>query len=203
MKQNRAYSMLEVKRVDDGSRVLEGVATTPSPDRMGDIIEPLGVSFKNPLPLLWQHRSDKPVGLVKFDKPTKDGITFRAELAQVDEPGVLKDRVDEAWQSIKANLVRAVSIGFRSLEMSFMKNGGIHFLKTEVMELSLVTIPANAEATITAVKSADEAMRAPARQKKRAPQASRKVANASDESRVPAPASPDPIIPRPLFGIGN
>jgi hypothetical protein len=47
---------------------------------MGDIVEPLGVKFKNPMPLLHQHDSEKPVGTVKFDKPTKDGITFTAQL---------------------------------------------------------------------------------------------------------------------------
>ena len=56
--------------------------------------------------------------------------------------------------------MRAVSIGFRSIEHAFMKDGGIRFLKTEVLELSLVTIPANAEATITAVKSIDRNLRA-------------------------------------------
>lgn len=152
---NRAYSLLTVKAVDEEKRIITGVATTPEPDRVGDIVEPLGVKFKNPMPLLWQHKSDKPVGLVKFDKPTEDGITFSATLPTVNEAGALKDRVDEAWQSIKLGLVRAVSIGFRAIEFSFMDDGGIRFVASEVMELSLVTIPANASATIQSVKSID------------------------------------------------
>jgi len=57
---------------------------------------------------------------------------------------------------VKAELVRAVSIGFRALEYAFIEGtGGIRFTETEVMELSLVTIPANADATITAIKSID------------------------------------------------
>ncbi len=158
---SRAYSLLEVKEWDDDKRELRGVATSPEPDRMGDVVEPMGVSFKNPLPLLWQHDATKPVGTVEFDKPTKNGITFRAKLAKIDEPGTLKDRIDEAWQSVKAKLVRGVSIGFRSLEHAYMKDtGGIHFLKSEVMELSLVTIPANAAATIQSLKSFDLKQRA-------------------------------------------
>src|SRR5690606_21260370 len=153
---NRAYSILTVKAVEEEQRIIRGVATTPTPDRVGDIVEPLGVKFNNPMPLLWQHNSDKPVGTVTFDKPTKDGITFEAKLARIEEPGALKDRIDEAWQSVKAGLVRAVSIGFRALEYAFIEGtGGIRFTETEVMELSLVTIPANAEATITAIKSID------------------------------------------------
>ena len=158
---NRAYSVLEIKAVDDDRRVITGVATTPTPDRVGDIVEPLGVQFTNPMPLLWQHKSDKPVGLVTFDKPTKSGITFKASLPKVEEAGALKDRVDEAWQSVKHGLVRAVSIGFRALEYSFMdEGGGIRFVVTEVMELSLVTIPANADATIQSIKSVDAVQRA-------------------------------------------
>ena len=44
----RAYSVLDIKRVrDDDLRIIEGMATTPTTDRLGDIVEPLGVTFKN------------------------------------------------------------------------------------------------------------------------------------------------------------
>lgn len=152
---NRAYSLLEIKTVQDDRRIITGTATTPSPDRVGDIVEPLGVKFKNPLPLLWQHRSDHPVGTVRFDKPTKDGITFEAKIPKITEPGPLKDRVDTAWGEVKAGLVRAVSIGFREIEFSRLETGGLRFIETEVLELSLVTIPAQAEATIDSIKSID------------------------------------------------
>lgn len=153
----RAYSLLTVKAVDEDKRVIRGVATTPGVDRVGDIVEPLGVSFKNPLPFLWQHMHDKPIGTVKFDKPTAEGITFEAELPSIGEEGTLRDRIEEAWQSIKNGLVRAVSIGFRPIEYAFMDEGGIRFIKTEVYELSAVTIPANAQALITGTKSLDAA----------------------------------------------
>lgn len=159
---DRAYSILNVKAVDEAKRVIRGIATTPETDRQGDIVVPEGVKFKNPLPLLWQHDSTKPVGTVKFEKPTKAGIEFEATLPFIEEAGVLKERVDEAWQSVKAKLVTAVSIGFRVLdgEYEIMKTGGLRFMKTEVMELSLVTIPANASATITSIKSIDTKQRA-------------------------------------------
>lgn len=157
---NRAYSLLEIKQLDEGQRIITGIATTPEADRMNDIVDPLGAQFKNPLPLLWQHQADKPVGTVEFDMPTAQGIKFTATLPKIDEPGVLKDLVDMAWQSVKAKLVRGVSIGFRALKYSFMDNGGIEFSETEIMELSLVTIPANASATIQSVKSIDSSIRA-------------------------------------------
>jgi HK97 family phage major capsid protein/HK97 family phage prohead protease len=151
----RAYSYLTIKAVNEEKRIIRGIATTPAVDRVGDVVEPLGVKFNNPMPFLWQHDAHKPIGTVKFDKPTKDGITFEAELPSLDEPGTLKDRVDEAWQSIKLGLVRAVSIGFRAIEYSFIENGGIRFSETEVYELSAVTIPAQAEAVMTSIKNMD------------------------------------------------
>ena len=157
---NRAYSLLTVKAVNDEKREITGVATTPDTDRVGDVVEPLGAKFKNPLPLLWQHRHDKPVGTVKFDKPTKDGISFTASLPNITEPGALKDLVDMAWQAVKAQLVRGVSIGFRPIEYAFLDGGGIRFLETEIYELSLVTVPANASASIHSIKSIDTELRA-------------------------------------------
>lgn len=157
---DRAYSILTVKAVQEDAREIRGVATTPSPDRYGDIVEPMGVQFRNPMPLLWQHRSDQPIGTVTFDKPSKDGVGFVAKLAKVDGPTGLVARIDEAWASVKAGLVRAVSIGFRPVESAHIKDGGTHFLKSEVLELSLVTIPANADCTITTIKSIDTAARA-------------------------------------------
>jgi HK97 family phage major capsid protein/HK97 family phage prohead protease len=152
---NRAYSVLTVKSVEDDKRIIRGVATTPAVDRVGDIIDPLGVRFTNPMPLLWQHEHDKPIGFVRFDKPTAMGINFEAELPLIEEEGTLRDRIEEAWQSIKSGLVRAVSIGFRPIEYAFLDEGGIRFIKTEVFELSAVTIPANAEASITNIKKFD------------------------------------------------
>ncbi len=63
-----------------------------------------------------------------------------------------------AWQSVKAKLVRGVSIGFRALEYAYMESGGIRFSQTEIMELSLVTVPANASATIQSIKAMDSGL---------------------------------------------
>ena len=152
--QSRAYAMFEVKALDNDHRIIEGMASTPTPDRMGDIVEPLGAEFALPLPLLWQHDKNAPVGLVEFAKATNDGIPFRARLAKIAETGPLKDMVDLAWQAVKERLVRGVSIGFQSSEYSYIENtGGRRFSKWEWLELSLVTIPAQREATISTIKS--------------------------------------------------
>jgi HK97 family phage major capsid protein/HK97 family phage prohead protease len=152
----RAYAVLHVKALDAERRTITGIASTPEPDRMGDVIEPLGIAFNNPLPLLLYHDTRKPVGSVILSPPTAEGLAFEATLPIVAEPGALRDRIDEAWHSIKAGLLAGVSIGFRALETpKQIKPVGARFLKTEVLELSLVTIPANAAATIHTIKSLD------------------------------------------------
>jgi len=161
MKTNRAYSTLEVKALDEEKRVITGIASTPSPDRMQDVVEPKGAEFKLPIPFLWQHNHDEPIGHVTEAKVTQRGIEVSVQLTRVDEPGKLKDRLDEAWQSIKSGLVRGLSIGFYAKEFEQIPGSwGLRFLSWEWFELSAVTIPANAEATITSVKSIDREQRA-------------------------------------------
>jgi HK97 family phage prohead protease/HK97 family phage major capsid protein len=152
METNRAYSILEIKAIDDDKRIIEGIATTPSPDRYQDIVEPKGMEFTLPLPLLNQHRSSEPIGQVIDAKVSKNGIRIKAQIAAA---GVLQ-YVDTVWAQLKAGLVRGLSIGFRDIEAAYMSDtGGIHFIRTEWLELSVVTIAANSDCTITAIKSAD------------------------------------------------
>lgn len=148
-----AYSLLEVKAIDDDKRELTGVASTPEPDRSGDVVESLGASFAPVIPFLWQHRHDMPIGEARLSAPTKSGIKFVATVARIEEPGPLKDMIDMAWQAIKARLVKGVSIGFRSKAHDYMSEGGIRFKEFEVIELSACTIPANASATIQSIKA--------------------------------------------------
>lgn len=153
---NRAYSTITIKSLDDDKRTFTGVASTPSTDRMGDIVEPKGAEYKLPIALLWQHKSSSPIGSVTAAKVTADGIEVQAQLAKVTEPASLKDDLDRAWAMIKAGLVRGLSIGFNPLEFAQIKDSfGLHITKWEWLELSAVTIPANQDASITTIKAID------------------------------------------------
>jgi HK97 family phage major capsid protein/HK97 family phage prohead protease len=157
---NKAYSVLEVKetRAEAKGLTIKGMASTPTPDRVEDVVEPLGARFKTPMPLLWQHKNDQPVGYVTFARPTANGIPFEAFLPYVKEDGKLKERVDEAIHSVKYGLVTAVSIGFMAVKgaVERLKSGGVRYKEWDWHELSLVTIPANSEATIATIKALDE-----------------------------------------------
>lgn len=149
----RAYAAFEVKAISADRRTFSGWATTPTLDRVGDTINSLGVTFKNPLVLLHGHKHDQPIGTATFKAPTKKGIEFDAEIPVVGEEfGALKERVDTAWGELKHGLVRAVSIGFKPIKYAFTEDG-VDYQEVEVYELSTVAIPALPDAVITAVKS--------------------------------------------------
>lgn len=158
----RAYSTLEIKATTDagGKRRFSGTASTPSTDRMGDVIEPKGAQFKLPIPLLWQHDSRDPIGWVTAAKATDNGIEVECELADMpDAPDddELKKRLLKAWQMLKSKLVRGLSIGFNSIESARIDGTyGLRFMKWDWLELSAVTIPANMDCTIHTIKSVSE-----------------------------------------------
>ncbi len=160
MKQQHAVSLLKVKSVNEETREITGIATTPTPDRYGDIVMPEGAEFQLPIPLLWQHDHQAPIGEVTSAKVTPEGIEIKAQLVKADAPSQLAARLEEAWQSIRLGLVKGLSIGFCPIEYAYIDEGGIRFTKWEWYELSVVTVPANAEGTIQAVKSIDEKLRA-------------------------------------------
>ncbi len=151
---NRAHSVFTIKSVDADQRVIHGIASTPAPDRMEDVVVPSGVKFKLPLPFLYQHNADRPIGHVTKADVTNEGIAITAQIAKGVAPFI-----DEAWALIKAGLVRGLSIGFRPLEDPVPIKGtyGLKFNAWEWYELSAVTIPANADASILTIKSADRA----------------------------------------------
>jgi HK97 family phage prohead protease len=155
----RAYSTLVVKASSDDQRTFEGIASTPELDSQGDVVEPRGAQFALPLPLLWQHDAKSPIGNVTHAHVTDEGIHVKARITHVPEPGKLKDRLDEAWLSVKHGLVRGLSIGFVSLDAEPLRGSrGKHIKQWAWRELSCVTMAANATCNVLAVKRADHAV---------------------------------------------
>lgn len=153
---DRAYGILDLKALDEDKREIEGIASTISTDRDGDILIPEGAVIKTPFPFLYHHDRYQPIGEVYEAKVTKRGIEIKARLAKVDAPSQLAARLEEAWASIKSRLIRGISVGFRPLKTSLNEDtGGYIFDKWEMLECSAVTIPANQDATITRIKSVD------------------------------------------------
>lgn len=144
MHRMQMVASVHVKSVDGKGdrRIIRGWATTPQTDRMGDVVEPRGAQYRLPFPLLWNHDHSKPVGKVTGAEVTDDGIRIVAEVARGLE------EADRVWALVSAGLVESMSIGFRSHKSERLGSGGLRFTSYEILELSLVTIPANANAVI-------------------------------------------------------
>jgi HK97 family phage prohead protease len=122
-----------------------------TPDRYNDVISATGWDLrnfeKNPV-ALFQHQSSFPIG-VWTDIQVKDGaLRGRLQMA----PKGTSDRIDEIRALIAAGILRATSVGFRPIESKPRSNSGPgeHYTKVELMECSIVSVPANPNALMVA-----------------------------------------------------
>jgi HK97 family phage prohead protease len=150
---NRALVRFEIKSLDDDKRLIEGWATTPEVDRMGDIVLPKGAEYELPIPFLLDHDHSQVVGEVDKVEVSDKGIRFWAHVKKIAEEGEAKALCDKAWSFIRNGLRKAVSIGFRPLDFDVLPTGGLKFTSWEWYELSAVGIPAQPGAKITGRKS--------------------------------------------------
>lgn len=124
-----------------GTRTFSGVATTTEVDRVGDIVAATGAVYKLPIPLLLHHDHQRPVGWVRTARVTSTGIDVSCEIAEGTADA------DLAWQLVQSGLAGGLSIGFRALESEPIPTGR-RFTRWDWLELSVVTVPANAGARI-------------------------------------------------------
>lgn len=101
-----------------------------------------------PVPILWQHRSGEPIGAWTNLKEDERGLWGDGELLIAD---VAQAR--EAHALAKRRIVTGLSIGYWVRESSYDEKTGIRTLtKLDLVEISLVTFPANDDARVEAVK---------------------------------------------------
>jgi HK97 family phage prohead protease len=134
---------------------MEFVLSDESIDRMGDVVSTAGWqtdAFKtNPI-ALFNHRSDFPIGQWSDLGIKSDALRANLTLA----PEGTSPRIDEIRRLVDAGILRASSVGFRALEHEPIKDasgsptGGIRFVKQELIEVSLVSVPANRNALAVA-----------------------------------------------------
>lgn len=126
------------------------VASTSREDRMGEVVLQEGwdlkAYLKNPL-LLWMHdKLEPPIGKTKNIRV--EGAGKRAKL--VFEP--LFHEVTEKAKAIKTlyeqGVLNSFSVGFRPIDYE-----GNTYITQELLEISAVTVPANADARMMAYKA--------------------------------------------------
>lgn len=125
------------------------VLSDETPDRMGDVIKADGwvlTNFKkNPI-ALFGHRSDFVIG--RWDNVRVENKALLGDL-QLAARGT-SARIDEVASLVEADVLRAVSVGFRPIkseprdpEKPF---AGETFIRQELVETSVVAVPANPNA---------------------------------------------------------
>jgi len=138
------------------------VASTPVVDRVGDIVEQdwdLRPYKKNPI-ILWGHDNKSPIGKAKkiwIDKTT-NYLMIKMELA---EKGTSR-WIDTLRSLIEQKILRAVSVGFYPHKATPIDEdepwGGYVLSDNELLEVSLVSIPANPQA-LSLAKSLSDSQR--------------------------------------------
>ena len=151
----KAGFKLSIKSMDDGgSGTFTGLASTyGNTDLTGDIVVPGAFTRtiteqKGTFPLLWQHHSDSPIGSAQVTD-TPAGLEVAGELVLESE------KAREAYALMKKKIIKGLSIGYDSVK-SYAKDGARYLQEIRLWEISLVTFPANPEAQVVAVKSAEE-----------------------------------------------
>ena len=147
----RITKQAEISAVDE-NRSARFVASSNRIDRYGDIIEQewdLADFWRNPV-FLWSHNSwGMPIGWVREFEPTTDRseTVARVEFA----PEGHDEFVDKLVRAVNLRLIRAVSVGFVPVEYEDRLDekgrwDGYRFMRNQLIELSLCTIPANPDA---------------------------------------------------------
>jgi HK97 family phage prohead protease len=153
--QKYTYIMKRTEPASSKKEKVSFVASSATPDRYGDIIDVKGWvldNYKRNNVILLNHDSNQlPIArghvYVRNDKLIVD-----VEFDKEDE------RAAEVERKVKAGFMNAVSVGFRPLESKsrselpsdnkYYGQRGMYYSKAELLEVSIVTIPANGEATM-------------------------------------------------------
>jgi HK97 family phage prohead protease len=150
----KSFVPYEVK-TDDEKRSVTFTITTGAVDRDNDTINVDGWDLKsylkNPV-VLFAHRSDLPP-VAKATSVVKTAGALRATTEFL--PAGIYPLADQVYEMVKRGFLRATSVGFRPKRDKYSWNeerGGIDFEEQELLEFSVVPVPSNPEALLSASK---------------------------------------------------
>lgn len=142
---------------EDGTEFVEfeGYASTRSIDKYGDIVLPeaFSGSLEDVTPMLWQHWSSEPIGIFPPDGKRIDqtGLWVKGKMPKSDT--LVMGRV---LPQMEVGSIKSMSIGFYTKKYSIDEENDIRtIIDLELVEISLVTRPAQPEATIESMKKGE------------------------------------------------
>lgn len=122
----------------------------------GAFAKSIGRKGAKSVKLLYQHKSDEPIGV--FDEIIEDkrGLKVKGRLAMGTQRG------REVHELMKMGALDGLSIGYRvdPKGVEYDDKGKIRYIKSvDLMEISAVTFPMNPKARVEAVKGTDRSVR--------------------------------------------
>lgn len=130
---------------------LEFTMSDGSIDRAGDIIDPAGWKIGKHIPALYGHEGHRlPIGKWTDVKVVKGALVGKLQLAEEGTSGF----IDAVRNLLRQKMLNNCSVGFRPLAKEPLDDksdpfwGPFKFTKQELLECSLVNVPANPNATI-------------------------------------------------------
>lgn len=143
-----------VKAVNEEERSVDFILSTGSMDRQGDCVKPEGWDLKNyranPV-VLWGHDYDSlPVAKARNVRIEDGALKGTA----VFTPAGMARFNDTVFEMLKGGFLNAVSVGFMPKKWAFAQDNerpfGIDFEEQELLEFSVVPVPAHPQALIDA-----------------------------------------------------
>jgi HK97 family phage prohead protease len=144
-----------IKSVEEGETELKiaGYASTNSIDRSSDKILSTAwtkgglKNFQNNPILLFNHNYDKPIGrVVEVDTDSK-GLRIK---------GVISKSAGDVYNLVKEGVLSTFSVGFMIKDADYDKSAdGLIIKDAELLEVSVVSVPCNQDATFSVAKSFD------------------------------------------------
>lgn len=148
----------EVRFASDDAGTFTGYASVfGEADSYGDIIK--AGAFKKSIAsraknggvaLFWNHSSDQPIGIWTELSEDAKGLKVAAKLVTETVRGA------ETLALIKAGAVSGLSIGFRAISSERGANGARVLTEIDLIEISVVALPAASKARINSVRSSGQ-----------------------------------------------
>ncbi len=145
-----------IEEKDENSIIITGYPSTQDIDRVNDKMSPLAFakSFKTYMnatgSIFYNHDWDNPIGkIISYSEPTdSEPLEITAE--------IYKDADEKVFNRVKLGLVKSFSVAFFTTEYKNEKIDGksVQLIEeAELLDISIVTVPANPNANFYIVKS--------------------------------------------------
>lgn len=147
---------------ENDERRIEGIATTYKNSRGIGVIKVINLTQGFDVPLILDHDDqdiESIVGRAQLYTQEDGSLRFVATIPTIETESPLKQLTDDIWLRVKSGLINSVSIGCIPTIMETNEDGErIYIVDGDdgMLELSLVTIPANPDAKIQIAASYNE-----------------------------------------------